>query len=91
VVVRWAIVLSRAVAVAELDGPERGLSEIASIADRDRLVRYPFYRAALDELELRCGRAPAAGAHFQAALALARNPDQQRVLTQRVRACSDAI
>jgi RNA polymerase sigma-70 factor (ECF subfamily) len=82
------IALSRAVAVAELEGPERGLSEIIAIAERERLARYPFYHAALGELELRCGRAQAAAEHFRAALALARNPDEKRFLTQRVAASS---
>jgi RNA polymerase sigma-70 factor (ECF subfamily) len=82
------IALSRAVAVAELQGPERGLSEITAIADRERLARYPFYHAALGELELRCGRGPAAAEHFRTALALARNPDEKRFLAQRVAASS---
>jgi RNA polymerase sigma-70 factor (ECF subfamily) len=82
------IALSRAVAIAELAGPQRGLQEIHAIEDHDRLARYPFYYAALGELELRSGRPDAAREHFTAALALARNPDERRFLEQRVKACA---
>jgi RNA polymerase sigma-70 factor (ECF subfamily) len=81
------VALQRAIAVAELQGPDRGLEEIAAIAGRDRLAAYPFYEAALGELELRCGRATAARAHFESAMALARNPTERRFLEQRVAAC----
>jgi RNA polymerase sigma-70 factor (ECF subfamily) len=82
------IALSRAVAIAELAGPERGLQEVHAIEDHERLARYPFYYAALGELELRSGHADAAREHFSAALQLARNPDERRFLEQRVQACA---
>jgi len=81
------VALNRAIAVAQLEGPERGLEEIHAIADRDRLASYPFYSAALGELELRCGRHEIAREHFRAAIALARNPMERRFLDQRVAAC----
>src|SRR5262249_43034039 len=81
------IALNRAIAVAQLEGPERGLQEISAIADLERLGRYPFYFGALGEFELRLGRFAAARQHFQAALALARNPTEQRFLEGRVAAC----
>jgi RNA polymerase sigma-70 factor (ECF subfamily) len=82
------VALNRAIAVAQHEGPERGLAEIQAIADRDRLATYPFYAAALGELELRRGRHKTAREHFRAALALARNPMERRFLEQRVRACA---
>jgi RNA polymerase sigma factor (sigma-70 family) len=81
------VALNRAVAVAQSEGPERGLEAIRAIADRDCLAAYPFYPAALGELELRCGRPATARQHFQAALALARNPMERRFLDRRVDAC----
>jgi RNA polymerase sigma-70 factor (ECF subfamily) len=81
------VALNRAIAVAQYEGPERGLEEIRSITDRDRLVAYPFYSAALGELEFRRGRRETAREHFRAALALARNPMERRFLDQRVGAC----
>jgi RNA polymerase sigma factor (sigma-70 family) len=81
------IALNRAIAVGQSEGPERGLEEIGSIADPDRLAAYPFYSAALGEFEFRRGRHQAAREHFRAALALARNPMERRYLDQRVKAC----
>ena len=81
------VALNRAIAVAERDGPERGLDAIRAIANPDRLSSYPFYEAALGELELRCERHEAAQTHFEAAIALARNPIERSFLEQRVNAC----
>jgi predicted RNA polymerase sigma factor len=81
------VALNRAIAVAQRDGPERGLEAIGAIEDRDRLAAYPFYPAALGELELHRGRHKIARKHFRAALALARNPMERRFLDQRVAAC----
>jgi len=81
------IALNRAIAIAQREGPKRGLEEIRAIANSDRLARYPFYFAALGELELRSGRHGTAGEHFRAALALARNPMERQFLERRVAAC----
>jgi RNA polymerase sigma-70 factor (ECF subfamily) len=82
------VALNRAVAIAQRDGPERGLEEIQRIGDADRLEGYPFYPAALGELELRCGHPDSARAHFHAARALARNPSERRFFDRRLSACS---
>jgi RNA polymerase sigma factor (sigma-70 family) len=84
------VALNRAIAVAQHEGPERGLEEIRAIADVDRLASYPFYPAALGELELRSGRREIAREQFRAALALARNPMERRFLEQRLGACQGA-
>jgi len=81
------VALNRAIAVAQRDGPERGLEEIAAIADRGRLADYPFYHAALGELELRQGRGESARGHFRAAVGLARNSMERQFLEQRIEAC----
>ncbi|MGH9410127.1 MAG: RNA polymerase sigma factor [Vicinamibacterales bacterium] len=81
------VALNRAIAIAERDGPERGLQALGAIADRERLAAYPFYPAALGELELRRGGTDAARAHFAAALRLARSAPERRHLQKRLRAC----
>ena len=81
--------LNRAIALAQLEGPERGLEEIRRIEGAERLAAYPFYPAALGELELRCGRPDVAREHFQSAAALARSEMERRFLEQRVRECRD--
>ena len=78
------VALNRAIAIAQHEGPKRGLEEIHSISRSDRLATYPFYFAALGDLELRSGRREAANEHFRAALAVARNPMERRFLEQRV-------
>jgi RNA polymerase sigma factor (sigma-70 family) len=81
------VALNRAIAIAQNEGPERGLEEIGSITDADRLAKYPFYPAALGELELRRGSLEIAHEHFRAALALARNPMERRFFDRRIGAC----
>jgi RNA polymerase sigma-70 factor (ECF subfamily) len=81
------VALNRAIAIAQNEGPERGLAEIRSIGDSDRLAAYPFYCAALGELELRCGKREIARRHFSAAFALARNPMERRFLSGRIAVC----
>jgi predicted RNA polymerase sigma factor len=81
------VALNRAIAIAERDGAERGIAELDAIEGRDRLEGYPFYPAALGELELRRGDRERARTHFAAALAAARNPTERRFLEKRVRAC----
>jgi RNA polymerase sigma factor (sigma-70 family) len=85
------VALNRALAIAEMAGPERGLEAIHAIVRKDKLAAYPFYFAALGELELRSGNDELAAVHFQAALAQARNEMERRFLTGRVRACERAI
>ena len=82
------VALNRAIAVAQKDGPERGLEEIRAISGIDRLIAYPFYSAALGEMELRRGRFSIAREHYQTALSLARNAMEHRFLEQRIEACN---
>ncbi|MEW6639429.1 MAG: DUF6596 domain-containing protein [Pseudomonadota bacterium] len=85
------VALNRAIAVAERDGPARGLQEIAAIDGRERLVRYPFYAATLGELERRQGRFDEAREHFRAALPLARSDMERQFLVQRIAACDQCV
>jgi RNA polymerase sigma factor (sigma-70 family) len=81
------VALNRAIAIAQRDGPQRGLEEIQAIANSDRLAKYPFYHAALGEFELRSGRREIARKHFREACALGRNPMERQFFEQRIRAC----
>jgi RNA polymerase sigma factor (sigma-70 family) len=82
------VALNRAIAIAQLHGPQQGLEAIDAIGDRDRLLHYPFYHAARGELERRRGDSAVARAHFEAARALARSPAEQRFLEKRIDACA---
>ena len=81
------VALNRAIAVAQRDGPACGIEAIESISGRESLDRYPFYAAALGDLELRRGRHDVAAGHFQRAVSLARNPDERQFFEQRLAAC----
>ena len=82
------VALNRAIAMGQQDGAERGLEALRGIAGRDRLAGYPFYPAAMGELELRRGHREAAREHFRAALPLARNATERRFLERRMRDCA---
>jgi len=81
------VALNRSIAIAQREGPARGLEEIHAIPGSERLASYPFYHAALGEFELESGRPEVAREHFTNALALARNPEERHFLKQRVDAC----
>ncbi len=85
------VALNRAIAIGERDGAERGLEELHAIVDRARLSNYPFYPAAMGELELRRGNHEGARKHFQAALGLARSPTERRFLEKRLRHCDQTV
>ena len=81
------VALNRAIAIAQYEGAERGLDAIHAIEDRDRLMTYPFYFAALGDMELRRERRDAARFHFRTALALARSPAERTFLQRRIAEC----
>jgi len=83
------VALNRAIAVAHSENAERGLEELRKIQGLSGLSRYPFYQAALGELELRTGKLTDARRHFYAARALARNPTERSFLDRRIWACDD--
>ncbi len=81
------VALNRAMAIAESEGPERGLAAITTIEGVQRLAGYPFYPAAVAELELRLGRPLIARKYFELARALARNDVERRFLERRLDEC----
>jgi RNA polymerase sigma factor (sigma-70 family) len=81
--------LQRALALAERDGPRAGLAALRAIENVERLARYPFYFAALAELELRLGERSRAAEYFRTALAVARNDFERRFLSERLASCEE--
>jgi RNA polymerase sigma-70 factor, ECF subfamily len=72
--------LSRAVAVAEAQGPEAGLQ----IVDRLALEDYHYLHATRGELLRRLGRAPEARAAYHRAIALVHDDAERRLLERRL-------
>jgi RNA polymerase sigma-70 factor (ECF subfamily) len=81
------VALNRAIAIAQREGPQRGLDEIHAIQDSERLANYPFYHAALGELEIGSGHLEDAREHFAVALKLARNPMERSFFEHRIDTC----
>ena len=82
------VALSRAIAIAELDGAQRGLEALDAIEGSERLASYPFYEAARGELLLRLAAPDRARVHFQNAMALARSPMERRFFEERALAAA---
>jgi RNA polymerase sigma-70 factor (ECF subfamily) len=81
------VALNRAIAIGQREGPQRGLDEIRGVQDSERLANYPFYHAALGELEIGSGHLEQAREHFGVALKLARNPMERNFFEHRMGAC----
>ncbi|MDQ3880889.1 MAG: RNA polymerase sigma factor [Chloroflexota bacterium] len=75
--------LNRAIAVAERDGPLRGLAQLTAL--RASLDGYHLYHAALGELLRRLGHAEEARAAIGRAIELTDNPAERRLLADRLR------
>jgi RNA polymerase sigma-70 factor (ECF subfamily) len=65
-----------------------GLAAVTAIEGVERLAGYPFYPAAVAELELRLGRPIVAKKYFALAKDLARNDGERRFLERRLDECA---
>jgi RNA polymerase sigma factor (sigma-70 family) len=81
------VALNRAVALAEVDGPQAGLDVVHAIPDLQSLESYYLLHAVLGDFELQINRLPVAAAHFQRALELADMKSEQVFLGKRLQAC----
>jgi RNA polymerase sigma-70 factor (ECF subfamily) len=78
------VALNRALAVAERDGVEEGQRQLVSVADEEKLVRYPFYWAALADLQRRSGKHGAARTNYERAIELSRSPAERASYRRRL-------
>lgn len=76
--------LNRAIALGEAHGAERGLAELAAVADEGRLDDYHLLPAAQAEFLRRAGRPAEAAAHDRRALDLAPTEPERRLLRRRL-------
>jgi RNA polymerase sigma-70 factor (ECF subfamily) len=77
------IALNRAVALAEVHGPDAAIAAADAIPHLDA---YHLYHATLGELHLRAGHRAEAARHFTAALKLTENKPEQDHLRNRMNA-----
>ena len=81
------VALNRAVAVAEVSGPQAGLDAVNAIKNLKSLESYYLLHAVRGEFELRLRRGGAAAGHFRRALELAEVPSEQTFLAKRLEEC----
>lgn len=81
------VALNRAVALAEVQGPQAGIEAVSAIRNLQSLESYYLLYAVLGEFELRLNHARAAAAHFEKALQLAGIKSEQKFLSQRLQDC----
>jgi RNA polymerase sigma factor (sigma-70 family) len=84
------VLINRAVAVAQVHGPEAGLAALEAIPADDQLGRYLFLHAAEGEFHRRLGHWKQAETCFHRALACARTEPQQRFLLRKLGAVRDS-
>jgi RNA polymerase sigma-70 factor (ECF subfamily) len=85
------VALNRAVAVAHVHGPGKGLEAIEAIPGRRELASYYLLYAVLGEFEERLGNDLAAASHFHRAHQLAELKSEQTFLARRLRECEDRL
>jgi RNA polymerase sigma factor (sigma-70 family) len=81
------VALNRAVAIAQVQGPEAGVAAVQAIGNPPALDSYYLLHAVLGEFQLRLNQAQAAAGHFRKALELAEIKSEQEFLAKRLQAC----
>ncbi len=81
------VALNRAVAVAEVQGPQAGIATVNAIGNLHSLESYYLLHAVLGDFELRLNRLHAAAGHFRRALQLAEIKSEQVFLSRRLAEC----
>ena len=81
------VALNRAVALAEVRGPDAGITAVRAIRSLEDLQKYYLLHAVLGEFEARLRHSEAAAAHFRKALELAEIKSEKVFLSDRLRAC----
>jgi len=82
------VALNRAVAVANVHGPEAGLQTVRAIRDREKLDSYYLFYAVMGELEMRLNNHQAASAEFRKAFELAETKSERAFLLKRLQRCA---
>jgi RNA polymerase sigma factor (sigma-70 family) len=85
------VALNRAVALAEVRGPQAGIEAINTIQNLRSLESYYLFHAVLGEFESRLNHARAAAGHFRRSLQLAEIKSEQAFLARRLQACEARV
>jgi len=85
------VALNRAVALAEVHGPQAGIGAISQIQNLSSLESYYLLYAVLGEFEARLRHPRVAADHFRKSLQLAEIKSEQAFLSKRLQACEEQI
>ena len=83
------VALNRAVAVANVHGPNPGLKAVCAIRDREKLDSYYLFYAVMGELEMRLNNREAAAEQFRRSFELAETKSERAFLLKRLQFCVD--
>jgi RNA polymerase sigma factor (sigma-70 family) len=83
------VALNRAVAVANVQGPEEGLHALQRIRYRKKLDSYYLFYAVIGELQLRLNNHKAAAEQFRKSFELAETKSERAFLLKRLQHCVD--
>jgi RNA polymerase sigma-70 factor (ECF subfamily) len=81
------VALNRAVAVANVEGPQAGIEGVEAIRNRAQLESYYLFYAVLGAFKAQLGEFDAAAGHFRKAIQLTGIKSEQAFLSQRLREC----
>jgi len=85
------VALNRAVAVAEVHGPQAGIEAVNTIQNLQSLESYYLLHAVLGEFEARLNHARAAAGHFRKSLQLAEIKSERAFLAKRLQSCEEKV
>ncbi|PYJ90547.1 MAG: sigma factor, ECF subfamily protein [Verrucomicrobia bacterium] len=83
------VALNRAVAVANVHGPETGLQTLRAIRSREKLDSYYLFYSVFGELEMRLNNNAVAAEQFRKAFELAETKSERAFLLKRLQRCVD--
>jgi RNA polymerase sigma-70 factor (ECF subfamily) len=83
------VALNRAVAVANVHGPEAGLAAVEAIPDREQLDSYYLFYAVLGDFESRRSNHAAAARFFRQSVELTEIQSERAFLTKRIQECEE--
>jgi RNA polymerase sigma factor (sigma-70 family) len=78
------VALNRALALAERDGVEAGCRQLVAVAGNRKLARYPFYWAAVADLQRRAERHAEARSSYERAIELSRSEAERASYRRRI-------
>jgi RNA polymerase sigma-70 factor (ECF subfamily) len=85
------IALNRAVAVAELRGPQAGLDNLLGIHGKQSLASYHLFHAVLAEFQMQLTDYTSAASHLQKAIHLTEIESERQLLQSRLRECESRL